>query len=275
MIKHGTSTISCDGCRGELHLSCIGLNADDVRVTRNKSRAIKIICNSCQRFMGELGDLKGYLLSLKDDFNKKISELELKVDALIMSDTAVIQRSVDDLHKKIESLETDTSANTPVSLVYEDLIGELFEREKRKRNLMVFGMSEIQSDSRDERVGTDRDKIMGMLKSAGLTLRSGFSLKLLRLGKYTTDRCRPIKVVLEHEDDVLWVVKKAKYLRSLDGLKGVYVSFDRTPRQIDQYKLIKKQLDDRLGKGESNIKIRYVKGCPKIVATVDNASNLN
>lgn len=275
VIKHGNPAISCDGCRSEVHLACIGLNADDVRVTRNKSKAIKIICNGCQRFMGELGDLKSFLLSLKDDFNKKISDLEQKVDALNVGDTTVMKRSVDDLFKEIETIRADKSVSTSASPDCEEIISELWERERRKQNLMIYGMNEPQFESRDDRVAADHNSVMDMLKVAGVNFPPNFTPKILRLGKYSTGKCRPVKVILGSEGDVLSVIKKSKYLRGLDAFKRVNVSFDKTPRQIDCYRMVKKQLDDRLGKGETNLRIRYVRGCPKIMSVTDDGNNLN
>ena len=48
--------------------------------------------------------------------------------------------------------------------------------------------------------------------------------------------------------------------------KNIKISFDRTPRQQEVYKQLKAQLNDRLVKGESNLKIRYFNGTPKIVS---------
>ena len=69
--RKGGSTTPCDGCKVEVHLSCVGLSSEDIRITRNKSRSIKILCNNCNLFMGQLGEFKNLLTSLKDDFNKK------------------------------------------------------------------------------------------------------------------------------------------------------------------------------------------------------------
>nr|CAH7714192.1 unnamed protein product [Callosobruchus chinensis] len=117
--KQGSS-LSCDGCHNEVHLTCVGLNADEVRITLNKSKAVKFLCNSCSKLMGELGDLKGLLTSLKDDFTKKISDLEQKINEL-------------------------THANIGPSLedsLFEDVVQEISEREYRKKNVMIFGTLE-------------------------------------------------------------------------------------------------------------------------------------
>ena len=48
--------------------------------------------------------------------------------------------------------------------------------------------------------------------------------------------------------------------------KNIKVSFDRIPRQQEVCKQLKGQVNVRLGKGESNLKIRYFNGTPKIVS---------
>ena len=62
------------------------------------------------------------------------------------------------------------------------------------------------------------------------------------------------------------VFRNIKKLKSSERYKHVIVSNDRTPYQVKYYKTVKKELDDRISKGEVNLKIRYHAGVPKIVS---------
>ena len=86
------------------------------------------------------------------------------------------------------------------------------------------------------------------------------------LGRHNpfNSRPRPIKVVLEKERDVINIIRNSGKLKSIEQYQNISVSYDRTPRQLAQYKQVRQELLERIDKGENNIKLRYVNGVPKI-----------
>lgn len=58
-------------------------------------------------------------------------------------------------------------------------------------------------------------------------------------------------------------------LRSKDNQinPAIKVFSDQTPHQIAKFKNLKDELALRMSNGESNLKIKYIKGMPKIVET--------
>lgn len=262
-VRTGSSVV-CDGCRADVHLTCVGLNADDVRMTRNKSKALKIICNDCQKLMGELGDIKSILMSLKDDFEKRFSNIEAKINQANFSNIQDIKTSLENLQKEIIFLRSDKPDDNTCVPIYEEVIQEISERERRKTNLIVFGIPEQTNVSPKEKVAHDLLEIQNLLKAANCP--PNHEIKAFRIGKEsTTNTIRPIKVILPSEKQVHAVIKKAKELRSNSSYKSVSISFDRTPKQIDHYRQLKKNLEERMKNGETNLKIKYTNGYPKIV----------
>ena len=87
-----------------------------------------------------------------------------------------------------------------------------------------------------------------------------------RLGRHNPSNSRPIpiKVVLEKERDVINIIRNSGKLKSIEQYQNISVSYDRTPRQLAQYKQVRQELLERIDKGENNIKLRYVNGVPKI-----------
>lgn len=262
--KKGGSTTICDGCRAEVHLLCVGLSSDDVRVTRNKSRSIRILCNNCNQLMGELGEFKNILTSLKDDFNKKFASLEEKLVVSNQSDIGGLKKAIENLQKDIKDIKDNKVTCESENNMFEEVVQEITEREKRKRNLVLFGPTEQHQVAAEERILADKALIADILNTANIPTQN-VNLKPIRLGKYTPGKNRPIKINLESEDHVHLVIKKARELKNMDRFKHISISLDRTPKQIDDYRNVKKIFDERKNNGETNIKIKYINGYPRII----------
>ena len=90
-------------------------------------------------------------------------------------------------------------------------------------------------------------------------------IKVIRIGIHKPDAARPLKVIFFSE-----AVKQEVFYRYLDAnntaprsLNRVIISLDRTKKQNEEYKELKKTLEAREANGEKNLKIRR----GKIVAT--------
>nr|CAI5820456.1 unnamed protein product [Callosobruchus analis] len=53
-----------------------------------------------------------------------------------------------------------------------------------------------------------------------------------------------------------------------------YESFDRTPRQIEYFKKVKHELEDRCSKGETGLKIKFIREFTEFIQT-NNILNSN
>ncbi|KAJ8961473.1 hypothetical protein NQ318_014721 [Aromia moschata] len=58
------------------------------------------------------------------------------------------------------------------------------------------------------------------------------------------------------------IISKAKDLKTQEQLGTFFMSYDKTPRQQEQFRHVKKELEERKSKGEKNIKIAYSNGTP-------------
>lgn len=264
VIKPGAPSTPCDGCRAEVHISCVGLSTDDIRVTRNKSRNIKIICNSCNRFMGELGDIKTLMCTMREDFKEKFNKLEEKIAQNNTADFNSLQTSISQLQADFNNFKNSNSPNSSQKSVFDEVFQEFNERQKRKCNLIVFGVPENPELSNEERVNEEKSQISEIIRCSSVSLNGINDIKPIRLGRHIPNKTRPIKVTLESEEQVRQIIGKAKDLKSQQRFTGIFVSFDKTPRQIEQYRQVKNELEERKNKGESNIKITYFNGVPTI-----------
>ena len=89
-------------------------------------------------------------------------------------------------------------------------------QEKRRNSVIVFGLKKSSSSEAEVRVADDVEKMQEILNVLDLQQEPDIS-KVIRLGKRgdTTEKPRPLKVVLSSEDAKLEVLKKAKNLKEV------------------------------------------------------------
>lgn len=142
-----------------------------------------------------------------------------------------------------------------------EVVAELMEQQKRARNVVLFGAEESRKTSALERKAADLEYVRNLFTTLGSspTIQGVF-----RVGRFTQDGRRPLKVVLSSENDVRAVIQSTKKLRGIAQYEGVSVSHDRTPRQQEAYRRLRTELRRRVESGERDLKIRFVSGVPQI-----------
>ncbi|KAJ3652311.1 hypothetical protein Zmor_018289 [Zophobas morio] len=222
-----------------LQLKCIGLSENDVKWTRSKSKAIKVVCSNC---------------------NNNISQFQNEIATSITNLRADFEAKVNDLQISINNKQSDR---------FEDIVTEVTERQNRKQNLIMCGVDEQQVEL-DQVHSSKRDQ--SSVKDIFKCINPSFdddNIKIQRLGRRSDTKARPIKIILRNDLEVLSFIKNAKTLRNSPEHKKVSISFDKTPRQIDYYKQVKNDMLIRLNNGETNLRIRHVNGIPKIVKSLN------
>ncbi|GJQ73430.1 hypothetical protein Trydic_g13792 [Trypoxylus dichotomus] len=148
----------------------------------------------------------------------------------------------------------------------EDVIQEVMDRQSRKNNIITFGVAEQPSNlSTNQRSERERAAVAGILSASDpSTQPNGY--KLYRLGHFNLSSVRPrlIKLIMSSEADAHNVIRHSKNLKKRLEFAYIRLSYDRTPRQLKVYKRLKLEQNERLAKGENNLRIRYVNGTPKI-----------
>nr|CAI5837795.1 unnamed protein product [Callosobruchus analis] len=200
------------------------------------SKGLDWSCPTCRSFGSELKGLKSLILQLQ-------SEL-----------------------RELKGNRTDAFPSDP--LQFEEIVEEVNKRNLRKSNVIIFGLDEVNQEeppeNRSARDGVAVSKVFRAIDSEFDVP----NIKPIRLGSFRPGSNRPVKIVLRNEDEVRRIISKAKTLRSHKDFKNkkIYLSYDRTPRQVEYYKQLKQELEVRKQAGEMNLKIKYVNGIPKIVS---------
>lgn len=231
------SMVRCCVCKKHFKNTCVDISSNEIRML-NSNKGCEWSCKSCRSVGNDIKDLKAIIMKLQEDISN------LKVD---LGATAAPQISDDR---------------------FEDIIREINDRNKRRNNLIVFGVPEQNQElPNNERVSKEKSEVTDILKA--IVPEFNITIKPERLGKYSPGKNRPIKISFHSEKQVCDFVYNGKKIKN-GRFKHVSLSFDRTVRQISHYKKVKEELQQRISDGERGLKIKHFDGVPRIVSIQSN-----
>ena len=112
-----------------------------------------------------------------------------------------------------------------------DNIAEAQDRARRSRHLLIFGVSEPVQEEREARLADDRTKACEILSEIGAS--EPFK-EIKRLGTYSQDKCRPIRLAYASESDrdaTIKLFRKAR--KGYEGSKGAPSSIQKISMRRD------------------------------------------
>lgn len=180
--------ISCHGCERLICVKCSGLLATELRVIMLQSPTLKYLCSECTLGVRQLPALR-----------KQVSEMRQEIEAL------------------------KTSRSQGINM--ETVISEINDREKRSRNVILFGIPELSSvDDIELRKNHDTKKVREVLADIH---DSEAPVSVIRLGKLHSNQSpRPLKLIFSSRPQAMRILKNSKKLR-----RGIVAKNDQTPYQ--------------------------------------------
>nr|CAH7755351.1 unnamed protein product [Callosobruchus chinensis]CAH7768923.1 unnamed protein product [Callosobruchus chinensis] len=96
-------------------------------------------------------------------------------------------------------------------------------------------------------------------------------IKHFRIGRTPLpNKSRPLKLIMDCESSMKKIFKDLKQIKACQTFKDTVIVNDRTPMQMNQYRRMKAELEERKQQGENDIQIKYFQGVPKIVKVRHN-----
>lgn len=197
--------------------------------------------------MEKLEELNGKYASLLQKYEEQLTENEH------------LKSEIKQLSKRVENIEQHCPENKSV-----EALQEMHERNYKKKNLIIFGIKEMNSDEPEQRKAHDTSTVQSIFQSTCPEVQVN-QLKVYRLGKHEQGKMRPVKVIMSSEDEVKQIMIKGKDIRKNTHYAKLAFSSDKTKKQLAEYKLIKEEMKRRSEAGEENLRIKYIRGEPKIM----------
>ena len=132
-----------------------------------------------------------------------------------------------------------------------EILDEVEDRERRRNNIVLFGLPESGGETAEERKEKEKESLREVLNA--LNCRDVEVKSSHRLGKVVDGKPRPIKAVLGAREDGVEVLKKARSLREIEKFKRVFISNDRTKFQQSEWSKVRKEQVSRREAGEDVI----------------------
>lgn len=222
----------CESCKKWFHCGCLKINVSNYKKIQDIKDLVRWFCYDCD---GKI------MLAVK-----KINELEDKI-------TAIEERLEEDIEKKVE-----------------EILDEKFEREKRKNNLIIFGLQEAREDVSDpkDRIGFDVNNVENLHVGVDNNLKiEGSDIeKVVRLGKRNSgpdQRPRPLSIKFKSVDKKYEILGAARNLKDAQGehewKKRLFIVPDYTMKQRNMQKEAYEEFKRRKAQGEQDIMIKNFK----------------
>jgi hypothetical protein len=125
-----------------------------------------------------------------------------------------------------KSIETELSRPELLNKVAR----EMADRERRRSNLILYGVHEIQEEDKETRIKADESRCCRIINFLDSSMDSNAIKRIRRLGKFTEGKNRPVLMELHNNKDKETILSQTRKLKGSD-YDGVGVSHDLTNSQ--------------------------------------------
>lgn len=281
LILDTDESIGCDSdCGRWFHRACVNVSKSEFGQLSKDSNK-KWFCNriDCLTAADDpIVTLTTSVNKLMDKINSwsdkigKIAEVSAGIE-VIKSDIGQIKDQLSNLEPRV--LANETNIENLISEVKslkgtkphdsEAIIKEVNDRSQRAKNAIVYGIPESSSNNLKSKVSHDKDSIDTILRS--LDLNGLQFIKVIRIGKQSPGKPRPIKITFANSVDAITFFKKFSSCSIEEVFPGskIDISRDRTLMERSHLKELRNELEARKKTGEVDLTIRYQNGVPAIV----------
>lgn len=223
------------------------------------TEAQKLAADKLSQDVASIKDQVNNFKVMADNLIVEQSTIKVELTELKVS-TSTTSEKVESLQNEIENLKKrSTESRNNLSNITENTMIELRERIAREKNLIITGILESKNPDENKRQSDDTNAINNILKD--IYKECPNPIKIFRLGNHKEGRCRPIKICFDSDEIPKIILRKKKSFK----LGNTRIFSDKTKQQQTYIQNLNKELEQRVKNGEENLKIKYVKGIPKIV----------
>ncbi len=153
-------------------------------------------------------------------------------------DLECVKATVQTEMKSYSSALKETCAQALAPNKMQAAIKKAANEEDRSKNLMIFGLPEVNDEDLNSRVS----EVLQHLNEKPRIV------SCCRVGKGTTKGVKPVKFTLSASDSVRQILGKTKLLKEVEGFRAIYICPDRSPDDRLAYKRLTDELKMRRNK---------------------------
>ena len=172
------------------------------------------------RVKGTLNDIKGDLSQVIKLATEIDSKLEFIIDAKLVETVHKVKESAQKIEVSRSSVKEDTGVK--------DDVNEILENERRKMNIIIHNVPELDSKDRERRVDHDKKE----RHSIAGTINVYIHIKIIRLGKKVEEKDTLMLTELKEGTMVRGCLSNAKKLKTVDDWKKVFITPDLDKQEI-------------------------------------------
>lgn len=225
-------TVTCERCEDLICISCSKLSSKEYSFLQ-KSKLLHWFCRDCEKptlgarkreeLVEEHGNESKLLNDVVNSLSEMVRSLSDKLSLLCNELTEVKAQLKNTEEKEVKNKTADLSE------VANDSSRELLDRERRKANLVWFGIPESNASDAKDRVMDDSAFVVDCCSKVLNTSIDVISCKRLRSKDTAGNTVRPLLVTVKDSAQVWSVLKTARKLGESADYKSVFVKKDSTP----------------------------------------------
>lgn len=265
----------CDKCNAPYHPSCIKSRKKCCSSSRSSSPSSGLVITKDELSAMLAEQTKQFSMQINPllDAIKDVSNRVCNIENTISGTLA----RVDTLEGEIQGIKKDTVSLSKKIVdssehTFLKCLEEMEDRESRKKNIILFNAPEnVFGLSTKNDLLHDSNLISEIFKT--------LSPNVLTVVRYSNRlgvrqqmalRPRPLRVSLDNENSALSLISAFKTLKTNKPFPDImpanlYISRDSTPLQMQRYRDLRREMGDRMARGEKDLIIIHVRGMPKII----------
>lgn len=220
-----------------------------------QNEAIDILKRDFREVKNDIENIKTSLL------NAHTEQTQIKAELTsIKNNTSFLEDRMKSAESDIHTLKLgpqNTSTSQSSSHTYDEMFREFQSRSYREKNVIISGIAESKDVNTEERQKYDMEQVICILRT--IIPDCAIPQKIFRLGKFDSNKTRPIKVSFDSTQMAKQILKNKV------NNQNFQIFSDQTPLQRKFLIELRNELKTRQDNGESDLIIKYIRGTPKII----------
>ena len=286
-VTDSDNGVQCDICGDWFHAKCQQVSRYAFNALEKYISTLSWLCYDCKRALKETKTKKcqcteltsklDMLVQMQDKINT-ISDVLQKQENIILDHGRLLEKSQDDARErkasyaealkgscaevvervssKLDALPTGRARHSSVTTeqAVAGMLHSFMDKDRRKYNLVAYNVPENREGDASARNKHDTTTFISIVKNCldiDVTVTKSF-----RAGRVMTERPRPLVLTLDSVDCKTEILENAYKLSHFNEWKKVYLAPDRTPKEREENKKLREELQRRKQDGEEDIVIR-------------------